>query len=75
MICYNSYFLVFIPATIGVEILHGEFAGIVSARSHIVWGVERNIAFVRIWKPLPSKRVLKTLREAQAGKPNSYYKP
>ena len=31
-------------------------------RSHIGWRGERNIP-IRVWKPLPSRRVLKTLRE------------
>ena len=30
-------------------------------RSHIGWGGERNI-LIRVWKSLPSRRVLKTLR-------------
>ena len=48
-------------------------------RSHISWGEERlwdpiSVAwenetfFVRVWKPLPSKRVLKTLRGSSKGK-------
>ena len=38
-------------------------------RSHISWGVGEvnETFFIRVWKPLPSRCVLKTLREAQRG--------
>ena len=29
---------------------------------------ENETPFIRVWKPLPSKRVLKTLRESSKGK-------
>ena len=35
----------------------------VYVRSHVGWGGERNtLIFIRVWKPLPSRCVLKTLR-------------
>ena len=43
----------------------GEGGGWI-VRSHIGWGGERNI-FIRVWKPLPSRHVLKTLRESSKG--------
>ena len=39
----------------------------VSMRYHIGWRGKRNI-LIRVWKPLPSKRVLKTLRRSPKGK-------
>ena len=36
-------------------------------RSHICWRGEQSI-FIRVWKPLPSRRVLKTLRGSLEGK-------
>ena len=32
-----------------------------NVRSHIGWGGERNIPY-KVWKPLPSRSILKTLR-------------
>ena len=32
-------------------------------------GEENETFFIRMWKPLPNVRVLKTLREAPKGKP------
>ena len=34
---------------------------------HFGWGGERSI-LIRVWKPLPSRRILKTLRESSKGK-------
>ena len=31
-------------------------------------GEENDTLFIRVWKPLPSKRILKTLRESPKGK-------
>ena len=39
-------------------------------RSHVGWGGERNIQ-IRVWKPLPSRRVLKTLKGTLRGKAQS----
>ena len=36
-------------------------------RSHISWGGDETF-FIRVWKPLPSKRILKTLRRSSKGK-------
>ena len=33
-------------------------------RFHIGWREERNIFHIRVWKPLPSKRVLETFKES-----------
>ena len=35
--------------------------------SHIGWGGEQTL-FIRVWKPSPTKRVLKTLRGSSKGK-------
>ena len=36
-------------------------------RSHIGWGGERSILY-KVWKPLPSRCILKTFRENPKGK-------
>ena len=36
-------------------------------RSHIGWE-ENKTFFIKVWKPLPYRRVLKTLRETPKGK-------
>ena len=33
-------------------------------RSHIGWEEENETPFIRVWKPVPSQRFLKTLRES-----------
>ena len=37
-------------------------------RSHIGWRGERSIFFIRVWKPILSRHVLKTLRGSSEGK-------
>ena len=46
--------------TLGLE-------GVWIVRSHIGWE-ENETPFIRMWKPLPSRRVLKTLRRSPKGK-------